>query len=250
MTVQGHDGVEELLGAYALDAVDADEADRVERHLAVCARCRAEVAEHREVASLLAYPGAAAPGEVWDRIAGKLQEPPPPLRLMPGGALPASRRQVVVRRLMAGAVAALIAVVAVLGVDVARLNRKTSRLPQVWSAQARRAAWQVALTEPGARRVTLRSPDGQRYVDGVVLPGGASLLGPTNLAALSPDHSYQLWGIVGSDRISLGVLGADPAYQSFSTPAAASALAITVEREGGAIAPTTTPAALAVLRRT
>ncbi|HEX9546543.1 MAG TPA: zf-HC2 domain-containing protein, partial [Acidimicrobiales bacterium] len=130
MTRDGHDGVQELLGAYALDAIDPDEAELVERHLAVCARCRAEVAEHREVAGLLAYPGAPAPDGVWDRIAGKLQESPPPLRLIPerggeGGRVPVAenrRRTLGMRIVVAAAAAAVIAVVALLGVEVARLD--------------------------------------------------------------------------------------------------------------------------------
>ena len=42
-----HEDFQDLLGAYALDAVDPTERDEIERHLATCPRCRAEVAEHR-----------------------------------------------------------------------------------------------------------------------------------------------------------------------------------------------------------
>lgn len=49
-----HEEVTELLGAYALDAVDEDERALVEEHLGLCARCRAEVQAHRETATLLA----------------------------------------------------------------------------------------------------------------------------------------------------------------------------------------------------
>src|SRR5206468_3199328 len=54
MTALGHPDVQELLGAYALDALDADEADAVELHLRDCPRCRAEVADYRETAALAA----------------------------------------------------------------------------------------------------------------------------------------------------------------------------------------------------
>ena len=46
-----HEDIQELLGAYALHAVDPDEAELVERHLETCPRCRAEVEGHREVAT-------------------------------------------------------------------------------------------------------------------------------------------------------------------------------------------------------
>ncbi|MGH9223582.1 MAG: zf-HC2 domain-containing protein, partial [Acidimicrobiales bacterium] len=71
-----HFDVRELLGAYALDAVDGDEAAAVERHLEDCRICRTEVSEHREVASRLAAGWVPAPDGVWDRIASSLEESP------------------------------------------------------------------------------------------------------------------------------------------------------------------------------
>ncbi|MEA3055576.1 MAG: hypothetical protein QOD30_1008, partial [Actinomycetota bacterium] len=53
--MRSHDEIQELLGAYALDAVDPDERSDVEDHLRDCARCRAEVAEHRDTAAFLAH---------------------------------------------------------------------------------------------------------------------------------------------------------------------------------------------------
>ena len=46
--------IHKLTGAYALDAVDDIERARFEQHLATCEDCRAEVAELRETAALLA----------------------------------------------------------------------------------------------------------------------------------------------------------------------------------------------------
>jgi anti-sigma factor RsiW len=76
-----HAELQELLGAYALDAVAPDEAAAIERHLPTCPRCRNELTDHREVAALLGYAGAAAPSGVWDRIVASLEEPPPALLL-------------------------------------------------------------------------------------------------------------------------------------------------------------------------
>jgi anti-sigma factor RsiW len=72
-----HAELQELLGAYALDAVDADEAAAIERHLPTCPRCRNELTDHREVAALLGNAGGAAPTGVWDRIVASLEEPAP-----------------------------------------------------------------------------------------------------------------------------------------------------------------------------
>jgi hypothetical protein len=49
-----HDAIQELLGAYALNAVSRNEAATIELHLRECARCRAEITDHREAARALA----------------------------------------------------------------------------------------------------------------------------------------------------------------------------------------------------
>lgn len=50
-----------LSGAYALDALDADERTAFEEHLRVCAACRDEVASFAEVTPLLAAGDEVAP---------------------------------------------------------------------------------------------------------------------------------------------------------------------------------------------
>ena len=76
MSIDRND-LDELLGAYALDAVSDEERRAVEEYLLVDPRARQEVAEHREVATLLAWSGTAAPEGLWDRIAAQLDEPAP-----------------------------------------------------------------------------------------------------------------------------------------------------------------------------
>jgi anti-sigma-K factor RskA len=50
-----------LSGAYAVDALDADERAQFERHLAECAECRSEVDSLREASALLAETTSATP---------------------------------------------------------------------------------------------------------------------------------------------------------------------------------------------
>ena len=50
MNTLDHAAVQELLGAYALGAVDATEAAIVAAHLPTCRPCRDEVAQHRATA--------------------------------------------------------------------------------------------------------------------------------------------------------------------------------------------------------
>src|SRR5215213_2777673 len=71
------ESLDELLGAYALDAVDEAERRRIEAYLAANPTARSEVADHREVAALLAVGSEPPPEGLWDRIAGALDERPP-----------------------------------------------------------------------------------------------------------------------------------------------------------------------------
>ncbi|MHB8328524.1 MAG: zf-HC2 domain-containing protein, partial [Acidimicrobiales bacterium] len=133
-----HDGVDELLGAYALDAVDPDEAAAIRRHLEQCPRCAAEVDEHHEVAALLANTGADAPRGLWERIAAEIDRPAPheadrlALRTIIGaprrGALPEARWRRMAWSVASGAAAAALVVIAVLGVQVGRLDHRVGQL--------------------------------------------------------------------------------------------------------------------------
>ncbi len=73
-----HEEIQELLGVYALDAVDPETAAMIERHLVDCLRCSVEVAQHHEVAGLLANSGGESPAMLWDGIAGQLDGSVPP----------------------------------------------------------------------------------------------------------------------------------------------------------------------------
>lgn len=65
MTAPSPDNVADLLSAYVLDALDADEAASVDNHLQVCPACRAEADRLRSLASLFAPNGQAVPPELW-----------------------------------------------------------------------------------------------------------------------------------------------------------------------------------------
>ena len=67
-----HEAIEELLGAYALNAVEPDEAVLIGAHIAHCSECRAEFEQHLEVAALLPASASFAPSSVWDTISGEI----------------------------------------------------------------------------------------------------------------------------------------------------------------------------------
>jgi len=237
--------IEELIGAYALDAVDADEREVVEQHLAVCARCRAELADAREVAALLAYDGALAPDDLWDRIVADIDDAPPAMRLelaVPDDAgaherrpvpLDERRRDRQTRRWYVAVAGVAAAAALVLGVVVVRQDDQASS-PVALSDLA-----DEARATPGATTATLRPPDGGAGPEAtaVVTPDGRGFLDTSALPALPSDRTYQLWGVVGDQVISLGVLGAAPDVTAFQVDDAArvSAYAVTDEVAGGVV---------------
>ncbi|HEV2811285.1 MAG TPA: anti-sigma factor [Acidimicrobiales bacterium] len=245
-----HPQLEELLGAYALDAVDRDERDMLERHLPLCARCRAEAEEFREVAALLAHSGAPAPEGVWDRIAATLEgkapdmEGPPAPPFLPSAA-PGAARSVVsadlVRRRSwqtraAGAVmAAAAAVIVVLGVQIANQDRRLDEMAGLLAVDALERAYQVAEASPDSERIRLQSFDGRADTQAVVTEEGVGYLWGSDLPRLEEGQTYQLWGDVGDRLVSLGLLGPDPEVVPFEVPEQMVAVAITEEAEPGVV---------------
>lgn len=246
-----HDELMELLGAHALHAVDPDEAARIEEHLETCPRCRAEVAEHREVAALLGNTGGDAPEGLWDRIASTLEPAPPPMRLAVPEAtstvipLAERRRDRGSRFLVAAVGAAAALVIAVLGVQVVRQQDQLDEVQAALSEDAMLRAANVALLDPDAARSTLVSPDGAVRVDAVLLPDGTGYLMAGELPGLDAARTYQLWGQTGGGLVSLGLLGADPGtVVPFRASGDVAALAITDEVATGVVQSEQTPLVL------
>ncbi len=247
----GHGELEELLGVYALDALEADESDALERHLPSCARCRGEVEEYREVAALLAHTGVAAPDGLWDRIAQTLEGEAPDLDLAPAvpflppvmpagvaGAQPGSdpARQRTWRTRAAGAVmAAAAAVIVVLGVQMAQQDERLDQMAALLSVDALERAYQAAEASAGSEHIELQSFDGQIDTQAVVTEEGVGYLWASDLPRLEDGRTYQLWGDVGDRLLSLGPLGSDPQVVPFEVSDQLVGVAITEEAEPGVI---------------
>lgn len=67
----------DLVGAYATDAVDADERSQIEAHLASCVDCRAELAAYREVLAALATRAVAPPPGLEDAVVSAVRRSSP-----------------------------------------------------------------------------------------------------------------------------------------------------------------------------
>ena len=204
------DHLDELLGAYALDAVDDIDRQRVEAYLADHPEARAEVWQMRQAASMLAHTGNPAPEGVWDRIADTLEERPPRLdgraRRQPAPAP---------RRWLAAALAAAALLIAAAGRCRDRLRPRRRR-----RAEATRRS-----SRPTRRRGTIPTVDwsasprrtARCSAEAVVQPDGVGFLSAGTLPELPASETYQLWGVYSDgDVISLGVVGNRPAIEPFA----------------------------------
>jgi len=250
-----HEAIGELLGAFALDAVDAAESGAIRAHLVDCPRCRDEVAQHQQTVAMLANTGGAAPGDLWDGIAARIdpaataQHPLPLLHPASWTERPRERRAQRQVRLRAVALVAAAAAVAfaVLGVEVGRLDHRVNNVAAATAAQGLSGAARNALLDPTASRVILSSAasGGRPAAEVVALRSGAAYLFNDRLPQLPPAETYQLWAMIDGQAISVGLLGTDPTTVAFTLDPKDStdAFAVTVEPAGGSVAPTHAPVA-------
>lgn len=238
------DDFTDLLGVYALDAVEVDEAQRIADHLLTCPWCASEVAEHREVASFLSQSGADAPPLIWDRISSELSPAAPPMRMSltrpdaepiaglatpPGGfgppslssptTVPVSTDGEVVS-LDAGRDArsaraagrspnrsrVLVAVMAVAACLVVALGVVVvSQNRRIGDLQE--VAQQLPRPRAGDLSAKLTSPDSDRTARAIVGADGQGYLLVDDLPAPDPGDVYQVWGQVDDTLLSLGTFG-------------------------------------------
>ncbi|MGH9038822.1 MAG: anti-sigma factor domain-containing protein [Acidimicrobiia bacterium] len=237
--------IDELLGAYALNAVSAEERLLVEAHLDHCDECRTEVIQHCSVAALLAPPEPAC-DEIWDRLVAALEDTPPPLELAPVVALADRRRRSV--RVLAGMTAAAAAVIAILGFRVVDQDRRLDGMQSAMAADDVQSAALAALASPAATTVDLRTSEGEAAAQVAVLPDGRGYLLADGLPALAADRTYQLWALIDGERISAGTLGTAPTAAAFHVGGKVEGFALTEEDAGGVVASKNGPVLIGWLR--
>lgn len=232
-----------LSGAYAVDALDADERARFEEHLASCPTCQDEVASLQEATALLgAVEETPLPAGLRDRVLADIKtvRPLPPVG---GGTLPdlpnlTERRR---RPRWSGLVSIAAAAALVVGGVV------------VWE-QTRDDAGQNQAQSP--IDAILRARD-VKHVS-VDLPGGASatvfsslahnraVLVTDDMPAAPAGRVYQVWLQRGDRMVPAGLMS-EGGHQELlldGKVAGASGAGITVEPEGGSEEPTSAPVAL------
>jgi len=191
----------DLTAAYALDALDPDEAEAYERHLSQCEECREQLADLNETAGSLAF-GTVAPappahlrGAILDAAAAERSN-----------VVPLLRRRWVARGL---AVAAAAAACVVVGLAVSLSQSSNTRVVTVVLGANRTATLHITGLSS--------APSGKTYEAWVIPKGTAPR--PAALFSGGGSTSVHLSGTVPPNAV----------------------VAVTLERAGGVPAPTTTP---------
>jgi anti-sigma-K factor RskA len=170
----------DLLPAYALDSLEADEVRRVEEHLSACLICRNESNAFQTVAHQLSFaaPDALPSPELKNRLLQRVQATRP----QPRATVPVPSRSWLERLLPAWSLASLFFIL-VLGGFSLSLWQRVDRL-------------EYATSPGGMRAVPLTASDATSEATGYVLisaDGQDGALVVDGLPPLGENQQYQLW---------------------------------------------------------
>lgn len=220
-----------LLGAFALGALDEEERAQVEDYVLHDADARAELHQLEHAVAWLGHASPRPNEASWDAVRAEMTRD---LAATgdPGDAAPApvvdlaARRRSRPRWQRLTATAAAVALV--LGFGLAMLS--------VFSADH----------GSGTTTVALAAPDGRVAVTARLRADGSGTIVTSSLPHAPAGHEYQLWSQPDAQTSmqSAGLLGADPDGRHIQVPQHTNRIAISVEPEGGSRAPTTDPVAV------
>jgi Anti-sigma-K factor rskA/Putative zinc-finger len=241
-----------LTGAYALDAVDTAERERIQRHLARCPSCAQEARGLHETATRLALASAEPPPpELRARVlaavaatrqSGPASEPGVAPRAALRGARPghaAGRRRFRVPRLAAAVTALAVAAVVVLAVLQVSTQSRLSH------AQSQQQALAAVLAAPDARTATATAQHGGTVTVVYSRSEHRLIFTTAGLPKLPSGQVYELWLMRPKDNRPAGLLSVQSGDRT--APVLAAGLrpgdqtGLTIEPAGGTDQPTTSP---------
>ncbi len=227
----------ELLPAFALEALDPEEARKLETHLKTCPDCQASLEEYRAVSDglMFALPPKAPPLRARARLVASLaaaQGPPP-----------SARRAWPIWQLVGGLalVVLLILNVSTLSQLQALQRQQMALTQQLQTSQTALAL--VAYPEGRTVAVTGAQATGTLVLNSELKQG---VLFAWGLEKLDAAHTYQIWLIQPDGRrVSSGLFRPEPSQPFVSVIIPSSrpfsdftGLGVTVEPSGGSSAPT------------
>ncbi len=243
------------VGAYVVNALDPDEREEFEAHLAVCPTCSREVVEFGETAAELSVLASVTPPPAGLRrsILSAISEvrplPPEPaaeaetaesaapsVPAEPGRPVDelALRRQRRRTRILIALVAAVMAAAVALGGVVYTLVQ--SRQAQV----AQQAAETELLTAPDVQTYSATMKDGGQISFVVSRSLDRAMFIGKDLPTVGADRTYQLWTLEGERPIPDNLVAGGGDRQQFfrESLSGVTGLAVSVEAAGGAQQPT------------
>lgn len=205
--------IHQLSAAYSLDALSPEETQAYETHLAHCPACQEELSGFSELAAALAYgaPQAMVPPGLRPRVLAAVRaERPTVVRLRRRRSFPA---------LAVGFAACAAIVVGFLVVTLAGRQGSSTR---------------------ALRSLPLTGANGSLVVAG----NGEATLVVSSLRPAPPGKTYEVWVIARGKPAPAGLFaarrGTDTIHLTRKVPHGAT-VGVTLERAGGATAPTGTP---------
>lgn len=261
---RGWEDVHALSGAYALDALDAEETARFEAHLAACPTCAEEVAELRATAAVLGITTEVAPpASLRSAVLADISSirPLPPLTndgraddehgdtdqdsgahggqpLAAPISLHARRQRRLLRRPLL-LVAAAATVVAGAGIGWSQLEDDAPAGPNLTAAER-------VLAAPDAKRVDKRFPDGSEAAVVVSRELGKAVIITDGMSPAPNGHDYEVWfQSSAGDMVRAGLMPdiRDNTMVLEGDASRAVGIGITVEPDGGSQQPSADPIA-------
>ncbi len=215
-----------LSGAYALNALSAEEAAEFSTHLEQCPSCRQEVQELQDVAARLgAVEATPPPAALKDRIlAAADQQPQLPPKVTP---IEQARSRRWVARVSSAAAAVVLLAAAVLGIT------------RPWQSDSTTVAAPVSqvFEAPDAHTATVTTANGGRLRVATSAERGEMAVETRGLPKLE-HRTYQMWAVRNDRATSVGLIDDLKAGKVMPIPAAGTTVAITVEPAGGSKRPT------------
>ena len=251
------------VGSYVVNALDPDELEEFEAHLAVCPTCSREVVEFGETAAELSLLASVAPPPpaLRESIMAAISEVRPlppelptetaPAESSPRGpaTVPAERPvdELALRRQRRRTRVLTVLAAAVLAAAVA-LGGVVYTLVQARQAQvAQQAAETELLTAPDVQTYSATMKDGGQISFVVSRSLNRAMFIGKDLPDVGADKRYQLWTLEGQQPIPDNLVAGGGDRQEFfrETLSGVTGLAVSVEAAGGAQQPT--PSAIQVV---
>jgi anti-sigma-K factor RskA len=262
-----HEYFQEMIASHSLSALDATEERALEGHLTTCEACRGELDQWRLSAAALAFAGSIAEpsAQLRERILEQVKQeraliqPGKPADAPDAGAktLPFTSRKNI--WISIGSLGAIAASIAVLGLIVSlfvlwrenravrsELTQLANQMQSTEAELARERETVALLTSSGARLTELAGTTMAQNARATIAldQNGRALLLVKGLPAAPPGKAYQLWFIVGNQKLPGKVFTTDASGNGSlkdEVPAIArreAVFAVTLEPAQGVSAPT------------